>query len=138
MSTMVKPVPENRPSLDFSDCTAFIEDKYGIDTRDYARSHLQFGEWCDAKGYGEKDPDGNDRSSSQVWFAEFKKDVEDGAVVERPYQDFWHWLLEVCDIHRGATMELYEGIEENAEPWQKEILGCYLSEFGRGPYLTDW
>ncbi len=135
---MRKPKPKSRPSLDFSECTKFIEEKYKIDTRDYANSHMQFFEWCDAKGYGGTDPKGEKRAESQVWFAEHQAEIKAGTVIERPYQDFWHWLTDVCDIHRGATMELYEGIEETAEPWQKEILDLYLKEFGRGPYLTDW
>lgn len=61
-----------------------------------------------------------------------------GGNTANEYQDFWHWIIDVCDVHRGATMELYEGIEDGAKPWQKEILALYLKEFGRGPYLTDW
>lgn len=135
---MKKPQPENRPSLYFGECTRFIEDKYKIDTRDYARSNHQFFEWCDSTRRGDIDPDGKKRSESQRWYLEFQQAVSTGEITERPYQDFWHWLLEVCDIHRGATMELYEGIEEGTESWQKEILDIYLKEFGRGPYLTDW
>lgn len=136
--SLKKPKPVSRKSLDFHDCTKFIEEKYKINTRDYANSHMQFFKWCDEKGYHPTDAEGKPPSESRIWFSEHQAAIKSGAVIERPYQDFWHWLTDVCDIHRGATMELYEGIEAGAEPWQIQILNLYLKEFGRGPYLTDW
>jgi len=136
---MKKPQPKTRePVLDFNECTEYIEKKHHIQTRDYANSSAQFGEWCDAKGYGKTDPEGNDRGSSQIWFAQFQADIVAGLVVDKPYQDFWHWLIDVVDIRNGGTIELSEELGEGAEPWQKRILGLYLSEFGKGPYVTEW
>lgn len=138
MKTLSKPKAKTRKALDWSECTAFIENKYKIQTRDFAKSHAQFGDWCDAKGYGSKDPEGKDRGSSQIWFAEFQADIKAGKIEDRPYRDFWHWLIDVADVQRGGTLELDAEMGDGAEPWQKEILALYLKEFGSGPYLTDW
>ena len=135
----MKPKPRVLEVFDWNECTAFIEDKYGINTRDYRRSHNQFDEWCDVKGYGQKDSQGEDRGSSQLWYAEFQCEIESGKVKERPYQDFWHWIIDVTNVQNGGTIELCEELGAGeAEPWQKKILRLYLTEFGSGPYLTEW
>ena len=135
---ILKPKPKVLKALDWQECTEFIEEKYKIQTRDYANSRAQFGEWCDAKGYSDKPPDGKDRSSSQRWFAEYQDDIKAGRIKKREYRDFWHWLIEVADVQRGGTLELDAKMGESAEPWQRKILSLYLREFGPGPYLTDW
>lgn len=139
---MTKPKPKTRATLDFSECTDFIENKYNIDTRDFARSHHQFGEWCAAIGEAPATcpPDATEEQikASQEQYGRFKADIASGKIVDRPYQDFWHWLIDNADVRRGGTLELDEEMGEGAEPWQKEILGLYLKEFGTGPYLTDW
>lgn len=126
-----KPLPQTRKVLDWGQCTDFIEAKYKLNTRDYTLSHSQFGEWCAANKLVVQE-------NSQPQWAQFQADIRAGKIVERPYQDFWHWLTDVADIHRGGTVELYPEMGRGAEPWQKEILGLYLKEFGKGPYLTDW
>lgn len=137
-----KPKPQNRKSLDWTSCTEFIEARYKIDTRDYARSHAQFGEWCKANGENPVlTPPGCSPEvikECQKQYARFNADIASGKVVERPYQDFWHWLIDHADIRRGGTMELDREMIEGAEPWQKEIFELYWKEFGKGPYLTDW
>jgi len=139
---MKKPKLENRKSLDFSKCTDFIEKKYKIDTRDFARSHGDFGRWCEQSG--EKPtpcpPGCSDEvmKAHQAQFAHYQADVAAGKFQDRPYQDWWHWLIDVVDVRRGGTLELDPEMGDGAEPWQKEILGLYLKEFGKGPYLTDW
>jgi hypothetical protein len=126
-----KPTPKTFSLLDWEECTLYINETHGIDTRDFANAHAQYGEWCAANN---QVPDG----SSQTQFAEYQADIKAGKLVERPYQDFWHWLLDVADIHRGGMLELDEEMGEDAEPWQKQILALYLAEFGKGPYHTDW
>lgn len=118
--------------LDYSECTDFIEKKYKIDVRDYARSHVQFGEWCKTKGIT---PDGN----SQSQWSKYQAAITSGEIVERPYQDFWHWITDVCQVSNGGTIHLSTELGDGAEPWQKEILALYVKEFGdEQEYETSW
>ena len=111
----------------------FIEKKYEIDTRDYRKSHNQFGEWCDAKGYGMKDPEGKDRHSSQIWYAEYTSDIANGRFTERPYEDFWHWVIDMDDeISNGSVGTIYdvsEHINSDGNPqFVKDILKMLVDE----------
>lgn len=119
----------------FSECQNYIEEKYKIDIRDYSNQHIQFDEWCDLKKYGEKDPEGKNRGSSKIWFAEYQKEISDGVIIERPYQDFWHFI---CDtVWEGKGVEFWLDEEFAKEAWQKEILDLFIKEFGHGPYIAD-
>jgi len=137
-----KPKPKARKVLDFSDCTAFIEKKYKINTRDYADCDNDFSRWCKLKG--EKPtpcPPGCSAElmkAHQAQFARYMGDVSTGKFKEGPYQDFWHWLCDNADVQRGGTLEMINEMADGAEPWQKEIIALYLKEFGKGPYLTEW
>jgi len=133
-----------KPIYDYSDCTRYIESKYKIRTRDYAKSHSQFFEWCDKKGYGEIDPSGKKRGESTIWFAEYRLDLATGIVKELPYQDFWHWLLEAYGVHNGSVFTIdNDSKSDKNEPWVNEIIEMYLSEFGEGPnreveFRVEW
>jgi hypothetical protein len=137
-----KPTKMTRKLYDWSKCTKFIEQKYKIDTRDYAGSHLDFSRWCEATGEKQvRCPEGTAGDAMipvQEQFARYQSDVNSGKFQDRPYEDFWHWLIDTIEIHRGGTIELDKELGEGAKPWQQEILGLYLKEFGKGPYLTDW
>lgn len=139
---MKKPKPEARMVIDFSECTDFIENKYGINTRDYANSHRDFERWCKKKKEKPTNCPANcsDKvmKAHQKQWARYQSDVAAGRFTDNPYQDFWHWLLTVADINRGGTVILSKDMGEGAEPWQQHILGLYLKEFGEGPYLTEW
>lgn len=139
---MKKPKRRTRSYYDFNQCTAFIENKYKIDTRDYLSSHKDFGRWCKLKKEKQTKCPANcsdkDIKKNQEQFARYRHDVLQGKFKDKPYQDFWHWLTDVAGISRGGTVMLDESLLEGAEPWQQHILGLYLKEFGEGPYLTDW
>ena len=49
----------------------------------------------------------------------------------RPYQDFWHFVCDIADVHNGCYIVMDEGWLEDAEPWQAEIVNRYLEHFGR-------
>ena len=50
MKAPIKPKAKSIASLDWSECTDFIETKYKINTGDYANSFGQFREWIKANG----------------------------------------------------------------------------------------
>ena len=49
-----------------------------------------------------------------------------------PYQDFWHWICDLNDIHNGCYIHLpeweYFMNNEETEPWKKEIMQ-YFKDF---------
>jgi hypothetical protein len=49
----------------------------------------------------------------------------------RPYQDFWHYVIDQTEIHNGCYFYLtVQGTDiEECEPWQKEILATFAEEF---------
>lgn len=111
--TPTKPKPKSRlPEFDFNDCTNYIEQKYGYSTRDYA---------------------GQFRISKTGKILSCNEGV--------PYQDFWHWVTEVYDIHNGCnitfsqeTLDSYKPVEGEPtdgcmEDWQIKIYQDYLNEF---------
>ncbi len=61
-----------------------------------------------------------------------------------PYQDFWHWVVDVCGVTNGGTITFSNDLLSSCkEPWQAEILERYLAEFGEGDdrsctFLTEW
>lgn len=139
---MTKPTTKKIEALDWHECTKFIEGKYKIETRDYARSHRQFGEWVKASGEPEttcrQGCSPAEMKAHQEQYARFNAAIASGEIIERPYQDFWHFICDKLNPSRGGFIELDDWLGEHAEPWQKEILALYLKEFGAATYHTDW
>lgn len=56
------------------------------------------------------------------------------------YRDFWHWVIDVCEVHNGCV--LYLGADQLGlckEPWQREILEAFIKEFGDDQeYWVEW
>ena len=139
---MRKPTRKSLRHLDWRQCTDYIERKYNIDTSDYAHSNTAFGDWC--KSIGEKPRPlpprcaANVMKAHQEQYARFNKAIADGTFKDRPYQNFWHWLIDVIDPSKGAPFMLYGCLALEAEPWQKKVLSIYRKEFGGGPYIAEW
>lgn len=105
------------PALDFHTLMDHLEAKHGYDHRDMAGNRGHFTEWCDAKGYGAVDPEGNTRGCSQLWFKEYNDDPT-GKATCPPYQDFWHILIDFLgDFDRGGVthFDLESTIEDADE-----------------------
>jgi len=106
---MKKPRKQIKTAWDYHEIVNYVQQKHNVDLRDFAGKFHgihSFDAWCDSKGYGKIDPEGKTRGSSQVWCAEHKVDIERGHWYEPPYQDFWHWLLDVCEIRNGCYFYL--------------------------------
>jgi len=54
---------------------------------------------------------------------------------EIEYRDFWHFLCDKQEVHNGCDIWM---LDEGDEPWQTEIVNCFLDEFGDGPYRVNW
>lgn len=123
-------------ALPWDECTAKLEKKYFINTRDYGNVIGQFNDWCEAKGYGKQDRIGVAREMSPLWTAEFREDVSRGIIDRRPHLDFWQWLVDVTGIQSGDHLELHARLAMHGVTWQAAVLGLYLKEFGHGPFLV--
>lgn len=143
---MQKPEKYTLEFYDYSEIQEYIEKKYAVKTRDYARKWEHSSEWHRKKGHvGKLDPEGKTLGSSQIWFREYQEDPE-GAAKEPPYLDFWHWLLDNIEIRRegiiefspGGLLENGKGIVEIPD-FVKHILSLFRAEFGDSFLIqTSW
>lgn len=90
---------------DFSDLHDDLTE-CGIDAYDVFKRCRSFDEWCNRKGYGNTDPEGEHRGSSQIWFAEYQADP-DGACKEPPRANLWHFFLDAFDKKRWIETSGY-------------------------------
>lgn len=154
---MNKPKPIVRePILDYNDVIDYIEEKYNIDTRDYAGKFNGKGKkkikelednWLEVNGYGQYKHVLNKPKGS-------KKDWEEGSEEIRirveintrirdeekdweeivPYLDYWHWMLDnnFDNVSNGCNQ--YWGVmgileSETTPKWVKEITQLVYDEF---------
>lgn len=70
----------------------------------------------------------------------------DGSNEDRPYQDFWHKVLDYCDyIHNGCRVyinfddmaDYFKDKEPDNYPWIKEICDCYVDVLGKDAQDPD-
>jgi len=93
-----------------------------------------FDDWHKSKGYGRVDPEGKHIGDSQIWYAEYQKNVDDNIFKETPYMDFWHWQLDNC-MNNGFCNDSYGYVNismwcaDEAEDWQKEIQQVWHDTF---------
>lgn len=124
---------------DLMEMCDLIDKKLGYNQRDAGKhfypNTTSFSEWCDNKNYGNADPNGRSRGSSQLWFAEYNQDIKDGIIEEVPYLDFWHWQLEntfgenfsndsYCQVSVGIDF-----IKDDTPNWIREIQQVWHDTF---------
>lgn len=84
---------ESAEGFDIHEVMNYISEKYNFDCYDVYNSHKHFDTWCDSKGYGEIDPEGKRRSSSNIWFAEYNQDPK-GMKLCPKYVNVLDWFVE--------------------------------------------
>lgn len=96
----------------------------------------EFRDWCDTKGYGDHDSEGKFWNSSQIWFAEYQKDIADDKWDDTPYMDFWHWQLKNCvdesfrnDSYSKFSISMDYCCDDETQPWQREIMQVWHDTF---------
>lgn len=50
----------------------------------------------------------------------------------KPYQCFWDFVCDKSNLRNDSLFTMSEWWGEDAEEWQKSILGYYMDEFGTG------
>ncbi len=108
---MKKPKLQTKEYLDYRQCADYVAYKLGV---------------LDIRDYAGKFRSKN--ANKDAW-----KDI--------PYQDFWHFLIDKCDVTNGGfisiTTEIGHG--EEIEDWQALILKTFIEEFGEEvEYMTYW
>jgi len=81
-----------------------------------ARTYIESVHDCDLRNFANKTYDGSDGD-------------------DRPYQDYWHYLIDVCYIIGNGCYFTMED-EMEGEPWQQEITGWIFDEFGEPDDFT--
>ncbi|MAG26481.1 hypothetical protein CMI47_13120 [Candidatus Pacearchaeota archaeon] len=51
-------------------------------------------------------------------------------IIENDYQDFWQFILKMCDVYNGAFIWMYRDWKETCKPWEAEIIDIFFAEFG--------
>lgn len=55
----------------FNKVTNHMGKKLKVDPYDFCNRSIHFDNWCDLKGYGNKEPVGKKRSKSNIWYLEY-------------------------------------------------------------------
>jgi hypothetical protein len=142
-TTMAKQLPE-KPEVDAEGCydlrhvMEYLKLKYRFDPHDFARSSNHFENWCRRKGYKSRDPEGNHRRSSKLWYAEYCEDPKGGPM--RPMrEDFFEWIHKVVrkDDHdiKSFTLsiryylDLYDLVEAPAKQLEVERVNSIYTAY---------
>lgn len=70
-------------------------------------------------------------------FRDYKEHHKDS---KNEYCDFWHYIVDYCDVQNGGFIVLPE-INEDTPDWIKEILGYFEEFLGDDYYIemrTSW
>lgn len=118
-------------AYDVHDVMNYIDAKYGSDCYDVFGSGKHFDAWCDAQGYGQKDPEGKKRSHSNIWFAEYQKNP-DGQAKCPPYETVLDQLDKVYCIYAQPVIVFdFDKAEfSNSSDYMKEFAERVEKEFG--------
>lgn len=68
-----------------------------------------------------------------------RKDDENDLI---PYQNFWHWILDLNDVHNGVFIHLpewsYYMNNKDTEAWKKEIMQHFYDFLGSEYHERLW
>lgn len=129
--------------------------KLKVDPYDFYNSSVHFDNWCDLKGYGNKDPDGKKRSHSNIWYLEYQKDI-DGKIKCPPhvcimnvFADTYPELFPFEYIDDLEGTETYVSLSlllknlnneknsEDVENKRKWFIEGLIAEYGENVYLCE-
>jgi hypothetical protein len=151
-----KPKKKTRSYYDYDEIIDYIEKKYKIDVRDYANS-VKHNIELTKKFVNETGIKVNgDTKFTSPEYLKFLDWVKTNKFeVDKPYLDFWHWLIdhffngagtgsvEYLPVNKDVVKESYP----DAPDWVLEIFGYLEKEFGdlakkedegRIPVMLDW
>jgi len=122
----------------FIEMCDLIDKKLGYSQRKCGKHFFpntgDFYDWHKMKKYPNHDSEGKYLNSSQIWFAEYQKEISEGKWKDTPYMDFWHWQLKNC-VNEDFKNDSYGYVSinpecaKNAKSWQKEIQQVWYETF---------
>jgi hypothetical protein len=116
---------------DIHEVMLYVEHRYQLHCYDVFESGKHFDKWCDAKGYGDKDPAGKKRDQSNIWFAEYQDDPH-GNEDRPPLVTVLDWLDRKYDIyaHEVKAFQMIDDDFDNAPAHMKEFAKHVKKLFG--------
>lgn len=85
-----------------------LQDIHNVNFWDYYNSGQDFDNWADSKGYGDTDPDGKQRSSSNIWYKEWQSDIQKGVWKKVPYCPFIDMFMDdIEDLGNDMSDAIY-------------------------------
>lgn len=154
------------PIYNYSEIIDYIEEKYHIETRDYAGRHRYFRKWLELMNETPPNYPNKLHSTCKVkknnqmveitqeeynvrykeiheQYARFTEWCKNNS--EPPYLDFWHWLInnDFLDVENGsyATLNVKYWLDNLDESdWQREIIQLIYNEFRENEmeFLIEW
>lgn len=109
-----------------------LQDIHNVNFWDYYNSDQDFDNWSDSKGYGDTDPDGKQRSSSNIWYKEWQSDIQKGIWKKVPYCSFIDMFM--CDIEDLGNDESEEVYEVHLDRMMERAIKEDNEEFGKADY----
>ena len=142
---MKKPKPRTQTYLDYNECCDYIEQKYGYDTRDFAGKYKyieeKYKELDRVYGKGWRDMPMNQLHQLNP---NIEADLQKIDEAEPPYLDFWHWVVDRCNVSNGGIIYFSRTDSEwpEDEKWIETIYNHFLDEFadenGELAMRTEW
>lgn len=111
-----------------------------LDYWDAKGSEGDFDRWCDYKGYGAIDPEGNIRNHSNIWFVEQKQDIKEGKWFSPEYCSFVDMFCDTIYFPQINIMEDYlhgdEYDELDFDDLLKRAKEEDMEQYGKEDYRT--
>jgi hypothetical protein len=147
-------------AIDYNRLIDHIEKKYDVNTRDFAGRHSKKNEkerkrmlenWLKENGYEGKHyvldlpensssdwPDDSEEMKLRIEINTKRCSSANGYTDIPPYLDFWHWLLEEYEFHRGInSLCLIPEEDDNYPDWVKQILSMIYPEVKDNPAFDE-
>lgn len=103
MSEIAKPALDAQGRVRYEDAITYLENKYDFDSRDFSGSQSYYAKWCKKHG---KRPNPSAVADQQSQWSEYCA-APDGEQAEPPYENFWHWLLDLAQPLGGKRPSFY-------------------------------
>ena len=135
-------MPNTKKKISFDEISYFLKKSHRIDIYDVSKSHKHFDTWCEKRKYGQKDPMGIYRESSQIWFSEYML-AEDGYKMSPEYHNFWRYIYHTYNFEKkckttSSRHKMTIRLDTNTQNvlWVDNILQKIAKKYGPNPSVS--